>query len=69
MSQILAFDVYGTLLDTSAISTALVEHLRTTSEEASEVAARWRMFQLEWVMCVLQGIRDMLTLHAGTPGE
>ena len=49
--QVLAFDVYGTLLDTSAIAGALVEHRKLTPERASELSAIWRVYpsQSEYV--------------------
>lgn len=47
--QVLAFDVYGTLLDTSSISKVLEEKLHVSSEKAAEVAITWRKHQLEYV--------------------
>ena len=41
----LAFDVYGTLVDTSGIASALKE---TAGDEAGAIAARWRDKQLEY---------------------
>lgn len=48
MTQVLAFDVYGTLLDTSSISTALEKKLQVSKEKAAAVAITWRMYQLEY---------------------
>lgn len=45
MSITLGFDVYGTLIDTSAIATALREHV---GDKASAFAALWRSKQLEY---------------------
>ncbi|KAI0319704.1 haloacid dehalogenase [Amylostereum chailletii] len=47
-TQTLAFDVYGTLLDTGSISVTLTDHLKVPGEKASEIATRWRMYQLEY---------------------
>ncbi|EIM83943.1 haloacid dehalogenase [Stereum hirsutum FP-91666 SS1] len=46
--QVLAFDVYGTLLDTSSISKVLEEKLQVSREKAAEVAITWRKHQLEY---------------------
>ena len=46
-SQVFAFDIYGTLLDTSSISTALSSHLHLNASEAAEISAVWRRYQLE----------------------
>lgn len=48
-SQVVAFDIYGTLLDTSSISRSLEEHLQLDKKSAVEVSALWRRYQLEWV--------------------
>ncbi|KAA1477038.1 haloacid dehalogenase [Dentipellis sp. KUC8613] len=44
-TQILAFDVYGTLLDTSAIASEIQKY---APEKANDVATTWRMYQLEY---------------------
>jgi len=43
---VLAFDAYGTLLSTESIATKLGEHFR--KEEAKSIAAKWRLYQLEY---------------------
>jgi 2-haloacid dehalogenase len=45
MTHTLAFDVYGTLVDTAGVSTALAAH---TGERAAEFARLWREKQLEY---------------------
>lgn len=48
---VLACDVYGTLLDTSAVATALQKNLSIldslTASKAKEIAQEWRKYQLE----------------------
>lgn len=51
---ILAFDIYGTILDTSAVSGAVEKQLGLLSrlsghakEKALEITASWRKYQLE----------------------
>ncbi|KAI0036369.1 haloacid dehalogenase, partial [Vararia minispora EC-137] len=46
--QILAFDIYGTLLDTGSISTAVAEQLMLSPEKALELSLLWRRLQLEY---------------------
>ena len=46
--QTLAFDVYGTLLDTSSVSTALAKNLSLSENKAKELAALWRQLQLTY---------------------
>jgi 2-haloacid dehalogenase len=52
---ILACDIYGTFLDTSAIASALQKNLgifdSITSSKAKEIAQEWRKYQLEFVPC------------------
>jgi len=43
---IIAFDLYGTLLDTESISKQLAEHFG--QEKAQSIAAAWRRYQLEY---------------------
>jgi 2-haloacid dehalogenase len=43
---VIAFDLYGTLLSTASISTALAHHFPT--ESANSIAALWRRYQLEY---------------------
>lgn len=45
--HILAFDIYGTLLDTSAIAGVLSSVLSISADEAAGVALLWRRYQLE----------------------
>lgn len=52
-TQVVAFDIYGTLLDTSSISRSLEEHLQLDKKSAVEVSALWRRYQLEWVTYLL----------------
>ena len=49
MSKItIAFDLYGTILSTSSISTTLSALLDISPEKAIEVAELWRRYQLEY---------------------
>jgi len=43
---IIAFDLYGTLLSTESIATALAKHFG--DEKAKSIAALWRRYQLEY---------------------
>lgn len=52
-TQVVAFDIYGTLLDTSSISRSLEKHLQLDKKSAVEVSALWRRYQLEWVTYLL----------------
>jgi len=45
-STVIAFDLYGTLLSTDSIAEQLATHFG--NEEATELAALWRRFQLEY---------------------
>lgn len=49
---LIAFDLYGTLLDTSSISTdlinALAPEVSLSQEQADHIAAKWRQYQLEY---------------------
>jgi len=50
-SKIFAFDLYGTLLDTASISTALAKCLEADSQDATlshQITADWRRYQLEY---------------------
>jgi len=47
MHPVMAFDVYGTLIDTQGVTTALEKYL-TEPQKASEFARRWRDKQLEY---------------------
>ncbi|OCH87198.1 haloacid dehalogenase [Obba rivulosa] len=44
----LAFDIYGTLLDTSSIASAVAENTGCSSETASQLSQLWRRYQLEY---------------------
>ncbi|KAH8096771.1 haloacid dehalogenase [Cristinia sonorae] len=46
--QVLAFDVYGTLLDTSSISTDIRTLLHLDQEKADQLSLLWRRYQLEY---------------------
>ena len=46
-NKVLAFDIYGTLLDTASIARALSKHLNLSEEKAAEVSSLWRRYQLE----------------------
>lgn len=46
--QTLAFDVYGTLLDTSSVSTALAKYLSISDDKAKALAGLWRHLQLTY---------------------
>ena len=45
---ILAFDVYGTLLDTNSLTKSLSEHTTISDEKVAELSAYWRRLQLEY---------------------
>ena len=45
--QVLAFDIYGTLLDTSAIANALKHELDLDDARAGTLSGLWRRYQLE----------------------
>lgn len=49
---IIAFDLYGTLLDTSSISTdlrnALAPETHLSQDQADQITAKWRQYQLEY---------------------
>jgi len=42
----IAFDLYGTLLSTESVSTALAKHFG--DDAAASLAALWRRYQLEY---------------------
>ncbi|KAF2429618.1 haloacid dehalogenase, partial [Tothia fuscella] len=44
--QILAFDLYGTLLSTESIATKLGKY--SQQDQAKDIAAKWRWYQLEY---------------------
>ena len=48
-TQYLAFDVYGTLLDTSAVASAVKTILSTDEEKSRVITSLWRRYQLEYV--------------------
>lgn len=45
--QVLAFDIYGTLLNTNAIGIALQSLLGINEEQANALSLLWRRYQLE----------------------
>jgi hypothetical protein len=51
---VLACDVYGTFLNTSAVATVLQKNLgildSITSTKAKEIAQEWRKYQLEYII-------------------
>lgn len=49
-TQYLAFDIYGTLLDTSAVASAIQTTLNTDEERAKAISSLWRRYQLEYVL-------------------
>jgi hypothetical protein len=53
---ILACDVYGTFLDTSAVATALQKNLGVIDSlvpsKAKGIAQEWRKYQLEYIIPV-----------------
>ncbi|KAI0090620.1 haloacid dehalogenase [Irpex rosettiformis] len=46
--QVLAFDIYGTILDTGGIAKALQSHVGIDEEKAKQVSLLWRRYQLEY---------------------
>jgi len=46
-TKVVAFDLYGTLLDTSSISKKLAEYL-PESADAANITSEWRKYQLEF---------------------
>ncbi|KAI0684651.1 haloacid dehalogenase [Cytidiella melzeri] len=47
-TQALAFDIYGTLLDTNGIAKALQSQLNLDEPKAMQVSLLWRRYQLEY---------------------
>ncbi|PCH38876.1 haloacid dehalogenase [Wolfiporia cocos MD-104 SS10] len=45
---VLAFDIYGTILDTSSITSGIETHLGLSSEKAGQLSQLWRRYQLEY---------------------
>ncbi|KAI5120066.1 hypothetical protein M0805_002628 [Coniferiporia weirii] len=45
---VLAFDIYGTLLDTNSIARSISNHLQLDDDQAANVSALWRRYQLEY---------------------
>ena len=52
-NQVLAFDIYGTLLDTSSVSRSITECLGVDKAKAEEVSKVWRLHQLEYVVWII----------------
>ncbi|KAI0338394.1 haloacid dehalogenase [Trametopsis cervina] len=46
--QVLAFDIYGTILDTNGIATALGSALNLDEDKAAQLSLLWRRYQLEY---------------------
>ncbi|KAI0071686.1 haloacid dehalogenase [Panus rudis PR-1116 ss-1] len=47
-TQYLAFDIYGTLLNTTSIASVIKTVLPIDEEKASALSSRWRTYQLEY---------------------
>ena len=47
--SVLAFDIYGTILDTSSITSGIKNHTRLDDEGAVQLSQLWRRYQLEYV--------------------
>ena len=47
---IVAFDLYGTLLDTNGINNVLQSRGGITAEQAAGLSKLWRRYQLEYVI-------------------
>ncbi|KAI0055999.1 haloacid dehalogenase [Artomyces pyxidatus] len=47
-THILAFDVYGTILNTGSIAGSLKEHLNISTDKANAISTLWRTYQLEY---------------------
>lgn len=45
---IIAFDLYGTLLSTSSITSDLASTLNISNDQADQLATKWRQYQLEY---------------------
>lgn len=54
---IIAFDLYGTLLSTSSITSDLASTLKISNDKADELATKWRQYQLEytWRLAAMGG--------------
>ena len=69
-SIVLAFDVYGTLLDTSQVKHALVTHVGVSGVAAVEISALWRRYQLECDFALTsRSVRGINDCHEDTPGD
>ena len=56
--QVLAFDIYGTILNTGAIAATLQSLLSVSEDKATELSLLWRRYQLEYALTpVLQRMR------------
>lgn len=47
--RVLAFDIYGTILNTSSITSGIKNHTRLDDEGAAQLSQLWRRYQLESV--------------------
>ena len=47
--RVLAFDIYGTILNTSSITSGIKNHARLDDEGAAQLSQLWRRYQLESV--------------------
>lgn len=54
---IIAFDLYGTLLSTSSITSDLASTLHISNDKADDLATKWRQYQLEytWRLAAMGG--------------
>lgn len=54
---VIAFDLYGTLLSTSSITSDLANILQIPNHKADELATKWRQYQLEytWRLAAMGG--------------
>ena len=48
-TQVVAFDIYGTLLDTSKVGSELASTFDLDERRAADISALWRRYQLECV--------------------
>ncbi|KAI0946360.1 hypothetical protein AcW1_009836 [Taiwanofungus camphoratus] len=45
---VLAFDIYGTLLDTNNITLGIQTHIGLAADKAAQLSQTWRKYQLEY---------------------
>lgn len=66
--QLLAFDVYGTLLDTGSISADIRNLLGLDEEKATQLSLLWRRYQLECVVPYLATVHRLLSQNVRETG-